>query len=386
MSALWGVLGLLLSTAAYAAASTPPAGLNDTLTAPQGAQSSAAPTPAFTIVIDAGHGGRDAGCSGAHSQEKHLALDLSLALGELVSRAHPGVRVLYTRERDVFVPLHERARVANAAQADLFVSIHCNFLPGADHVHGSESYVMGLHTAEHNLRVAKRENAAVRLEADLGTHYDFDPDSPAGHITLSMFQHAFLEQSIAAAEAVESALAEREGRRSRGVRQAGFVVLKETAMPSVLVESGYLSNAAEEDYLASDDGQARTPRALARGIGDYIDDVLLERSGRRRVLTAQETSPTTAPTPTTVLDPVTDDTQYYVQVAASREQVDTEAGRWTTLSQPVRYLREGGLYKYQAGPVASAAAADALRREALAAGFRGSWVVAYRDGERVPVD
>ena len=274
---------------------------NDTLTAGGAAQRKqddprpGARAVVSTIVLDAGHGGHDGGCSGVRhgAREKMVALEIALALGERIRRERPDVEVIFTRDRDVFVPLHERAAIANRARADLFVSIHCNAMPGGHPAIGSETYVMGLHTAQHNLDVAKRENAAVRLEADIEKHYAFDPESPAGHIILSMFQHAYLEQSMRLAAHVEAALGTRDGHPSRGVKQAGFLVLKETAMPSVLVETGYLTNAREEAYLLSEEGRRRTVDALFAGIDEYLQD----RNALDRGPASASTTATPAPTP-----------------------------------------------------------------------------------------
>lgn len=226
-----------------------------------------------TVVIDAGHGGHDPGCLGASSREKHLALAISLRVAEQLREAFPELRVILTRDKDVFVPLHERAAIANRNQADLFISIHCNFMPRLDWVHGSETYVMGLHTAEHNLQVAKRENSAILLEADYEQNYDYDPNSPEGHIMLSMFQNAYLDQSIRFAERVEANFEQVAERNSRGVKQAGFVVLKETAMPSVLVETGFLSNRDEEAFLKDAAGQDQVARVIVRAFAEYKQEV-----------------------------------------------------------------------------------------------------------------
>lgn len=222
-----------------------------------------------TIVIDAGHGGHDPGCLGGHSREKHLALGIALKLRDLMQERHPDIRIIMTRDDDTFIPLYKRAAIANRNQADLFISIHCNFMPGSSATRGSETYVMGLHTAEHNLQVAKRENASILLEDDYEKNYDYDPNSPEGHIMLSMFQNAYLEQSILFAERVENQLKTQAQRRSRGVKQAGFVVLKETTMPSVLIEAGFLSNATEEKFLMSDHGQQSVATAILAAFTEY---------------------------------------------------------------------------------------------------------------------
>ena len=408
MTGFWTILVAML-TAGVAAASPIASNLNDTLTGREGAQRIVAAEDIRTIVIDAGHGGRDAGCSGAHSKEKVLALDIALQLRELLRTRRPDLHVILTRDRDVFVPLHERASIANRAQADLFVSIHCNYLPGSTATHGSETYIMGLHTADHNLSVAKRENAAMRHEDDVDTNYEFDPDSPAGHIILSMFQHSFQEQSLVAAQAIEARLGEREGRRSRGVKQAGFMVLKETAMPSVLVETGYLSNPAEEAYLRGEGGQSATAEALLHGLEDYLrqlDAPKLERvAGTQRSLLAKLPAGAPAPLSRRRHDAVSEPSdsltlapgrpvavpkrptapvlKLYVQVLAAAGQADTETNRWRELDAPVRYVRERGLYKYQAGPFTTFADAERVLAKAARIGFQGAFIAGYSDGDRV---
>ena len=221
-----------------------------------------------TVVIDPGHGGHDPGCLGGHSREKHLALAISKKLAYEMRSRYPNLNVILTRDSDVFIPLHERAAIANRNDADLFISIHCNYMPGSSATKGSETYVMGLHTADHNLKVAKRENASILLEENYESNYDYDPNSAEGHIMLNMFQSAYLEQSILFAEKVEAHFAIAK-RKSRGVKQAGFVVLKETTMPSVLVETGFLSNLKEEAYLMTPQGQAIIANAMLAAFEDY---------------------------------------------------------------------------------------------------------------------
>lgn len=226
-----------------------------------------------TVVIDPGHGGKDAGCRGAHSREKHIALEIAKKLGTTIEVAYPTIRVIYTRTVDKFVPLHQRAAIANRNKADLFISIHCNYISKASYVNGSETYVMGLHTANENLEVAKRENASILLEENYQKHYDYDPNSTEGHIMLSMFQNAFLEQSILFAEKVENHIHHDANRKSRGVKQAGFLVLRETTMPSVLIEAGFLSNAKEEGFLRQHAGQQQMANAIFNAFRAYKNEV-----------------------------------------------------------------------------------------------------------------
>ncbi len=226
-----------------------------------------------TIVLDAGHGGRDPGCSGKKSKEKNIALGIALKLGQKLQRNYPELRVIYTRDRDVFVPLHKRATIANDNDADLFISIHCNYIVGSTATRGSETYVMGLHTSAENLAVAKRENEAILFEEDYRNIYDIDPNSDAGHILYSYVQNMFLEQSLSFASKVEDQIASYENRRSRGVKQAGFQVLRQTSMPSVLVETGFLSNSQEENYLLTHAGQQSVAESVFRAFQDYKHEV-----------------------------------------------------------------------------------------------------------------
>jgi N-acetylmuramoyl-L-alanine amidase len=230
---------------------------------------------AFTIVIDAGHGGKDSGALGSIVKEKDIALKLALRLGQYIQEYMPSVQVLYTRTTDRFIPLHERIALANNNQADLFFSIHCNaMVTRSNTVSGTETYVMGLHGVTENLNVAKRENKAVLLEKDYVQNYGgYDPYSSEGHIMLSMYQNAYLSQSLLLAEKVEKQFMHTAKRKSRGVKQAGFLVLRTATMPSVLVETGFLSNSIEENYLNSEKGQIYTASAMYRAVKEYKSTV-----------------------------------------------------------------------------------------------------------------
>lgn len=222
-----------------------------------------------TVVIDAGHGGKDPGAIGpGKAQEKDIALIVALKLGDYIQKSHPDVKVIYTRKSDVFLELHERAEIANKNKADLFIAIHCNASTNPD-VAGSSSYVLGLHRTEANLEVAKRENAVINLEEDKDKNYEFDPNSPEGHIIMSMKQNAFLDQSIEFASKTENQLENYAKRKSMGVKQAGFYVLYKTAMPSILAEIGFISNPDEEKFLNSVKGQDLIASALYNSFKDY---------------------------------------------------------------------------------------------------------------------
>jgi N-acetylmuramoyl-L-alanine amidase len=221
-----------------------------------------------TVVIDPGHGGHDSGCIGSSSYEKHVALAVSLKLGELSDKHFPGIRVIYTRKTDVFVELHERAAIANRAHADLFICIHCNSGPSA--AFGAETYVMGLHKTADNLSVAKRENSSILLEKDYKANYDgFDPSSPEANIIFSLFQNTFMNQSLEFASLIQDQFENRAGRFNRGVKQAGFLVLYKTTMPSVLIELGFLTNREDEKFLKSESGQDQMAVSILNAFKQY---------------------------------------------------------------------------------------------------------------------
>jgi len=233
-------------------------------------------TPEFkvnTVVIDAGHGGKDPGTSGASAKEKDVALKIALKLGKYIEENIPGVTVVYTRKTDKFIELDERAKIANKINADLFICIHANALKGAP-AHGTETYVMGLHKDKANFDVAKRENSVILMDQNYKERYEgFDPNSPESYILFSLNQSAYQENSLKFAQKVEEQFKTRVGRSSRGVKQAGFIVLWQTTMPSVLIETGFLSNSKEEAFLASDNGQDLIASGIYRAFKEYKAEI-----------------------------------------------------------------------------------------------------------------
>jgi N-acetylmuramoyl-L-alanine amidase len=221
-----------------------------------------------TVVIDAGHGGKDPGCHGKKHNEKDITLAIALEVGRIIEQFQPEVKVLFTRKKDVFIELNERAAIANRNNADLFISIHCN--SGGKAIYGTESYVMGPHTNSGNLDVAKRENSSVLLERDYLEKYDgFNPRSPLAHIFFSNMQSVYVQNSLRFASLAEQQFRGRAGRQSRGVKQAGFLVLWKTAMPSALIETGYLTYPKEEAFLSKETGQVYMASAIYRAFRDY---------------------------------------------------------------------------------------------------------------------
>ena len=222
-----------------------------------------------TVVIDPGHGGKDPGAIVGKAREKDIVLAIALRLGNTIKAKLPGVKVVYTRSTDVFVPLFERSVIANKNNADLFISIHANYC-STPAIKGTESYVLGLHRTEDNLNVAKKENSVILLENDYTTRYEgFDPNLSESYIMFELIQDIHIEQSLAFAGILQDSFRQRAQRASRDVRQAGFLVLRETAMPGVLIETGYLSNPAEAKYLMSDEGKETLASAIFNSFKSY---------------------------------------------------------------------------------------------------------------------
>jgi N-acetylmuramoyl-L-alanine amidase len=381
-----------------------------------------------TVVIDAGHGGRDSGTSGKYLIEKKVALQIATKLGTELQNRYPEIQIIYTRTDDRFVPLNDRAKLANDNKADLFISIHCNSLPNSpvnNRVRGTETYVMGLHTAEQNLNVAKRENASILYENNYQQQYDgYDPNSPEGHIILSMFQNAYLSQSILLADQIESISAAYAGRKSHGVKQAGFVVLKLTTMPSVLIETGYLSNTEDEDFLGSEEGQAQMTSSILEAFTNYklaIEDnntsaiiannkttnkPVLENSTVVKVnqpitTSHNKSNPSPEPVqpvsrgmaPTHVVNDI--DTapssnrkeesaiEYKVQLKTSEKLVDTSKSPWKNVAYSVQIIKTDNTYKYLVTGFSDKVAAAKVKEEMRQLGFKDAFVVAYKNGVRV---
>ncbi len=342
-----------------------------------------------TVVIDAGHGGHDIGCSGTKNNEKTVALNLSLKLGALIEKNYPDVKVVYTRKTDVFVELYERAAIANRNNADLFICIHCNANPSTS-PSGTETYVMGLHKTEANLNVAKRENEVILLEDNYNQHYDgFDPSNPASHIIFSLNQHAFMEQSVLFASSVEKYLKSHAKRSSRGVKQAGFLVLWKTGMPSVLIETGFLTNANEEKFLASAEGQTAIAESIFYAFRDYKND-MENSSGKVSAekvteIEAAMDKETTAETNVVVTPDVNTGLTFSVQFYASA--TEEKMSKFSALSgENVTFVKEGGMYKYRIGPYNSLETATKKQTMARDSGYKDAFVIAIKDGKRISIE
>lgn len=329
------------------------------------------------IVIDAGHGGHDHGCSGKHSNEKTITLAIAKELGAYLNKIHPEIEVIFTRTEDKFVPLHERINLANKNKADIFLSIHANAFKDNE-VSGTEVFVMGLHTAEENLKVAQRENASVLLENDFLENYDgYDPHSPEGQIILSMYQNVYLENSISIAKKISDHIAEEADFINRGVKQAGFVILRKAAMPSVLIETGFLSNKNDEDFLRSPEGQQKIARSIGEAISEYKNE--LEDEFSHLAALKEKTKGSTEHNK----DSISAETIVFrVQLAAISKE-DKELPKFIA-EQAIDLVYEGGLKKMIAGKFKDYESAssfkDIIRTEST---FPNAFVVAYQGKQRI---
>ena len=346
------------------------------------------------VVIDAGHGGQDPGAIGKKSKEKDIALAVALKLGNFIKTNYPEIEVIFTRKTDVFIELFNRARIANSNKADLFISIHCNSSPSPD-AYGTEAWVLGLNKSQANLEVAKKENASVLFEKDYATQYDgFDPNSPEGNIIFSLYQNAYLNQSLKFAGVVEKQFSKRLGRHDRGVKQAGFLVLYKTTMPGALIELGFVSNPTEEDYLLSENGQNQIANSIFNAFKQYKTNY---ESG---VVTDDTTNDAIENTPIikdtvhkkTVKDTVTKQNKtekkevfFRVQIVMSKTKIPTTSSKFNGLAD-IKYYMQNGIYKYTTGNFKTLNEALAYQKEVQTKGFKDCFVVSFLNDARITQD
>lgn len=361
-----------------------------------------------TIVLDAGHGGHDGGCNGSlHSHEKDVTLKVVLALGKYIEEKYPDIKVLYTRKTDVFITLQDRALLANNNNADLFISVHCN--SGPSKAIGVETFLMGLHVSQANLDVAKRENAVIKLEDNYQKTYDgFDPDSPESMIALSLAQNANIEQSSLLAAKVQSRLTNNLKRFDRGVKQAGFWVLYRTTCPSILIETGFLTNPSEEKYLISSDGQDELANSIFNAFEDYKNTIEKGTSSiNPPVIINENSNPTTTtiPVKTTTSTPKTsnetnnEDSEntpknnikptngivYKVQIKADKK-VPAKSDKVYKQFKDIDFEKVGGFVKYVCGPYSDYSSALTNAKKAKKNGYKDAFVVVYKNGDRLTFD
>lgn len=381
------------------------------------------------VCIDPGHGGKDPGCHGDHAKEKDVALAVALQLGKYINEHFPDVKVVYTRKTDVFVELNERAAIANRNNADLFICIHCNSACVRDKrtkkdvcnetAQGSETYVMGLHKNNGNLEVAKRENDAALFEDDYQNKYNMNIASDEAIIILSTYQNMYQKQSTRFAELCQEQFAQRAGRVNKGVKQAGFLVLWKTSMPSVLIETGFLTNPAEERFLASAKGQTYMASSIFRAFRVWKDEVEGTKKQYADALETEkpyEISPddtaglrkpadhvanrnnpqppaNTKDTPATEKDTAgkpaaagTGAVVYRVQILSSDKQLASGASQFKGVKDVWSY-KDKGIWKYTAGSYSTQAEAVKRQSELRKNGFDQAFVVVFdENGNRITFD
>jgi len=352
-----------------------------------------------TVVIDAGHGGHDSGCLGASNYEKHVCLSIALKLGESIKKNFPDVKVIYTRDKDVFVELHERAAIANRNKADLFICIHAN--SASPSAYGAETYVLGLHKTDSQKQVAERENSIIKLEQDKGARYKNIDLSPDALIIIQLQMSVYLNQSILFAERLQSEF-KSIGRHDRGVRQAGFLVLHQTTMPSVLIETGFLTNPNEEKFLGSKDGQSQMADAMFRAFKRYknklegVSEQTSSGSGNSSPIEKEEPvkpkdsdkieNPFDKPVSSSSSKNEPQDTVVFrIQFDMSEKQIAPNSSRFKGLE--VFEYKHDNLYKYATGLfVKDFKGANEYKNEVRKLGFSTAFVVAFLNGERINLE
>lgn len=374
----------------------------------------------FTVVIDAGHGGKDPGAKGTIINEKEINLAVSLKVGQMIEENHSNVEVIYTRKTDRFVELDERADIANNSKANLFISIHTNAVAKRNSsAKGTETYTLGLARNDENLAVAMRENSAILLEEDYQQRYEgFDPNSSESYIIFEFIQNKHVEQSISLASEVQKCFTS-ANRSNRGVRQAGFLVLRKTSMPSILIELGYISNREEERFMKSENGRQQLATAIYNAFTKYKKDYdrrqgaltgetapilqytqctqdtslsdsttppppgseadILNRKHRRQAA-QQETN--TQPTEIAQAPPRSKNKVVYkIQILTSPKKLSANS-RLLKGYKEVDFYIENGTYKYTYGESTSFDTIRKLRRLILK-DFKDAFIIAFKEGEKV---
>ena len=339
-----------------------------------------------TVVIDAGHGGKDPGAIGKRAYEKDIALAIALKLGNYIKTNLKGVKVIYTRKTDVFVELYKRAEIANKNNAQVFISIHVNSMENK-HYFGTSTYVMGVDKSEENLEVAQTENSVILKEKSYKKNYKgFDPNSPESYITLSLLQNAHLEQSLLLAKKVQDQFRTRAGRKDRGVRQAGLVVLWNATMPAILVETGYISNTTEEKYLMTDYGQSIIASAIFRAFRAYKNEI--EKNSKNVPVTkAKTTTITTSDNKNTNTKTYTKSETgiiFRVQIKSSINKIPQNSKEFKGLKN-VKEINYKGMYKYYYGATEDFNEILKIQTE-VRKKIPDAFVVSFKNGERIPLN
>ena len=352
----------------------------------------------FTVVIDPGHGGRDPGALGRKGKEKAINLNVALKLGKLIKENCQDVRIVYTRDKDVFVGLDRRAQIANNAKADLFISIHTNSVARGRTVRGTETYTLGLHRTDDNLEVAKKENSVILIESDYEQRYaGFNPNSSESYIIFEFLQDKNMEKSVDFATLIQRQFKNTAKRIDKGVHQAGFLVLRETTMPGVLVELGYISTPDEERYLLTESGTDALARSIYQAFVSYKNQHDSPSARRKEPIRPAETNempapreekPKAKPASTTASKSKPQASKgkpvFKIQILTSDKKLSTNNRQFKGLS-PVSYYQEKGLYKYTYGESTDYNKVLRTKRQ-IASKFKDAFIIAFKDGKKMDVN
>ena len=348
----------------------------------------------FVVVIDAGHGGHDPGAIGKISKEKNINLNVALKVGNLIKNNCDDVKVIYTRSKDVFIPLDRRAEIANNAKADLFISIHTNALANNRTAKGASTWTLGLAKSDANLEVAKRENSVILYESDYQTRYaGFNPNSAESYMIFEFMQDKYMEQSVHLASLMQKQFRHTCKRLDRGVHQAGFLVLKASAMPSILIELGFISTPEEERYLNSETGATTMAKGIYHAFLNYkreheirltgVSKTVIPTEQKEQDIEKENDSPVTVQK---VAESATNDNEitFKIQILTSSKPLAKNDKRLKGL-KGVDYYKEKDIYKYTYG--ASGDYNKVLRtKRTITAKFKDAFIIAFRDGEKMNVN
>jgi len=339
------------------------------------------PEKKWVVVIDAGHGGRDPGAVGAISVEKNITLAVALKTGEYIEKNLENVTVIYTRKTDTFVELRERAEIANKNNADLFISIHVNGT-ASNRIQGTETFIMGLTRDEANLEVAMKENSVILLESDYSTKYEgFDPKSPESYIMFTLMQNIYQQQSTNLASKIQDQFTNRVNRIDRGVKQAGFLVLYMTAMPSILTELGFITNPTEERFLNSAEGQDYLASALFRATREYINEI--DRRSGIFVANANEENPPSPPTAAIIERPPADEIVFMVQIVSSTSKREMKPENFNGINDLYEII-ENNRFKYASGKFNNYPETVEYRK-IIEKMYPDAFVIAVKDNKTIPL-
>lgn len=335
----------------------------------------------FVVVIDAGHGGKDSGAVGSNSLEKNIVLAIALKTGKYIKESFPDTRIVYTREKDVFVDLDKRADIANKSNADLFISIHTNAVRSgvSRSVAGSETYVLGHDKENQNLSVVMKENEVIQLEENYNTKYEgYDPKSPESFIMFSLMQNIYLKQSVEFATLIQNQFRERAGRVDRGVKQGPFLVLWMTTMPSVLIETGFISNTAEEKFLNSEQGRDYIASAIFRAFREYKTNI--DRKSSFSAVRA-DTAKTVKEEEKSGQEP--ESVIFTVQIASSGDLRELTGSNFKGLTS-LSVFSQSGRYRYTSGKFTTYQEAVEYRKK-IADKYPDAFVIAFKGSDIVPL-